>query len=240
MPPAKIKTSKHRKTTPNDSRASSSTRNAKSKPDYTVKPEPQEVSIPKVSAPYLTPEVLQELWEIWKSDPRVPTAASRRAWAVSRNANPRRIHHWFYIRKKTGNPISDETYELSLESRAVPVVLEARKELASPSPSPSLVCSDMTDVDPPSDDTLVADYSLHEDVFYMPPRSYAMPSPSASPAISTSHEPTKGHAYMRYYSQESSVSRPVTPEAIQVDEQKADCNKCVNRLHSFGPSLQQR
>ncbi|KAG2130868.1 hypothetical protein DEU56DRAFT_704087, partial [Suillus clintonianus] len=69
--------------------------------------------------PFLTPAVRDELWAIWQSDPRIPTIASRRAWAASRNVSPMRVDHWFNARKaqakKVGQPIANETYELSLE-----------------------------------------------------------------------------------------------------------------------------
>ncbi|KAJ8593648.1 hypothetical protein M405DRAFT_714352, partial [Rhizopogon salebrosus TDB-379] len=93
----------------------------KSKAYYAIKPEHQESksSTQKAWVPRLSPAVLQELWAIWKSDPRVPTVDSRRAWAASRNTSLTHVHHWFYIRKrkakKAGKPISNDTYELSLE-----------------------------------------------------------------------------------------------------------------------------
>ncbi|KAG2153220.1 hypothetical protein DEU56DRAFT_707269, partial [Suillus clintonianus] len=66
--------------------------------------------------PNLTPSNLEELWEIWISDPRIPTRASRHAWAASRNISPVRVDGWFRARKarakKVGQPISNETYQL--------------------------------------------------------------------------------------------------------------------------------
>ncbi|KAG1723124.1 uncharacterized protein EDB91DRAFT_1040186, partial [Suillus paluster] len=66
--------------------------------------------------PHLTPSDLEELWAIWLSDPRIPTRASRHAWAASRNISPIRIDYWFRSRKtkakKLGQPIANETYEL--------------------------------------------------------------------------------------------------------------------------------
>ncbi|KAG2070601.1 hypothetical protein BDR04DRAFT_987300, partial [Suillus decipiens] len=73
----------------------------------------------KTPAPHITPVARQELWNIWNADPRVPTVASRHAWAVSRNVSPLRVDQWFCSRrskaKKLGQPISSDTYELSLE-----------------------------------------------------------------------------------------------------------------------------
>lgn len=69
----------------------------------------------------LLPVHLLELRAIWKEDQRVPSAASRRAWAISRNANPTLVNNWFHRRraaaKRAGKPITRESYELSLESR---------------------------------------------------------------------------------------------------------------------------
>lgn len=216
----------------------------KSKAYYAIKPEIQELISPtqKVPAPYLTPAVRQELWAIWKSEPRVPTVASRYAWAVSRNADPTRVHHWFCSRrrcaKEAGQLISHETYELSLEPRAVPVTLEAKKDIISPTSSSSSwpVCySKMTDVDLSSDDTLVsfgADCSQDKNQCYVPNRYSLSPAlsvmyaPTVTPTPTVTPEHMEGHAYMRHYAQES---RTLTPEAIDSDEQKANCNKYAPR-----------
>ncbi|KAI6157361.1 hypothetical protein BKA82DRAFT_3945035, partial [Pisolithus tinctorius] len=67
----------------------------------------------------LLPIHLLELWAIWKEDQRVPSVASRRAWAISRNANPTLVSSWFHRRKaaakRAGEPIAPTSYELSLE-----------------------------------------------------------------------------------------------------------------------------
>lgn len=69
----------------------------------------------------LSPVHLLELRAIWKEDQRVPSVASRRAWAISRNANPTLVNSWFHRRraaaKRAGEPITLESYELTLESR---------------------------------------------------------------------------------------------------------------------------
>ncbi|KAG2034703.1 hypothetical protein BDR03DRAFT_826045, partial [Suillus americanus] len=74
---------------------------------------------PKAPFPCITLAARKELWVIWKSDPRVPTVASRHAWAASRNVSALRVDHWFGARKsrakKLGQPISNDSYELSLE-----------------------------------------------------------------------------------------------------------------------------
>ncbi|KAG1746390.1 hypothetical protein EDB19DRAFT_1605066, partial [Suillus lakei] len=72
----------------------------------------------KAPLPHLTPSDLEELWAIWISDPRIPTRASRHAWAASRNISPVRVDGWFWARKskakKVGKPLTNETYALSL------------------------------------------------------------------------------------------------------------------------------
>ncbi|KAI6026428.1 hypothetical protein BKA83DRAFT_4050705, partial [Pisolithus microcarpus] len=64
----------------------------------------------------LSPVHLLELRAIWKEDQRVPSVASRRAWAISRNANPTLVNSWFHRRraaaKRAGEPITLESYEL--------------------------------------------------------------------------------------------------------------------------------
>ncbi|KAG1727014.1 hypothetical protein EDB19DRAFT_1596807, partial [Suillus lakei] len=85
----------------------------KSKAYYAIKSKPREdrSPSPKVPVPHITLAARQELWVIWKSDPRVPTIASRHAWAASRNVSPFRVDHWFGARKskakKVGQPISN-------------------------------------------------------------------------------------------------------------------------------------
>ncbi|KAI6044607.1 hypothetical protein EDC04DRAFT_2528126, partial [Pisolithus marmoratus] len=63
---------------------------------------------------------LLELRAIWREDQRIPSVASRRAWAISRNADPTLVNSWFHRRKaaakRAGEPIAPESYELSLES----------------------------------------------------------------------------------------------------------------------------
>ncbi|KAG2338720.1 hypothetical protein BDR05DRAFT_968867 [Suillus weaverae] len=180
----------------------------RSKAYYAIKSKPQEdrSPSPKATVPYITLAAREELWVIWKSDPRVPTIASRHAWAASRNVSPLRVDQWFCSRKsqakKLGQPISNDSYELSLEPRAVPVKHEVQREPLSPSPA----CSDKTDINSPSDDTLVS-FGAHS--------SDASPR-SSVPALSMTPEPTRGNLYLLHEVQNSSpVSRTliVTPEA---------------------------
>lgn len=87
--------------------------------------------------------VLEELWSIWRADPRVPSVKSRRSWAISRNATPRLVDNWFLRRKtcakKAGQPIPNGSYDLPLdwpvapqrEQSATPVEPEAAPFLPS-------------------------------------------------------------------------------------------------------------
>ena len=107
----------------------------------------------------LTSSVLEELWSIWRTDPRVPSVRSRRSWAISRNANPRLVDHWFCRRrtcaKKAGQPISDETYDLPLDPGLL--IAPKREESVEPGFDPF---SDL-----PSDDTLALVYPPDDDDF---------------------------------------------------------------------------
>jgi hypothetical protein len=68
--------------------------------------------------------VLEELWSIWKANPRVPSIESRRLWAASRNASPHLVDSWFLRRrtgaKKADQPLLDGSYDLSLDQPAAP------------------------------------------------------------------------------------------------------------------------
>jgi hypothetical protein len=68
----------------------------------------------------LSPVHLQELWDEWKSENRVPTVASRRAWAAARKVSPHHVHSWFSRRKtqanKAGRTLAEGTYVLSVGS----------------------------------------------------------------------------------------------------------------------------
>ncbi|KAG2140499.1 uncharacterized protein EDB93DRAFT_1161480 [Suillus bovinus] len=191
--------------------------NPKSKAYYAIKSKFQEdrdeSPPPKVPIPHIPRAAREELWVIWKSDPRVPTVASRHAWAVSRNISPLRVDQWFSNRKsqakKQGRPISSDSYELSLKPRAVPVTLEVKRELLSPSPA----CSDRTDVDSPSD-TLVTFGAYGSDSSCVSLRSSvsALSMRSSVSTLSMAPEPTQGNLYLLHDVQNSSpVSRTLTP-----------------------------
>jgi hypothetical protein len=73
----------------------------------------------KSTTPTIPPHVIFELLTLWSSDPRVPSADSRRKWSALRQVDPLKIGGWFSRKKtaakKAGNPISEDTYELSLD-----------------------------------------------------------------------------------------------------------------------------
>lgn len=190
---------------------------------YAIKSNPQEARSPspKASVPHMTLAAREELWAIWRSDPRVPTIASRHAWAASRNVSLIRVDQWFSSRKskakKSGQPVSNDSYELSLEPRAVPVDIEVKRELLSPSPS----FSDNTDINPPSDDTLVSFGAHGSDASYMSSRSSVT-------ALSMTPEPTQGNSYLLHEAlNPSPVSRTLTPETH--GEKDASCSKDLHR-----------
>jgi hypothetical protein len=82
------------------------------------------IARPRQAKERLQNSVLEELWSIWRADPRVPSIISRRSWAISRNANPRLVDSWFLRRKtcakKAGQPIPDGLYDLPLNPPIVP------------------------------------------------------------------------------------------------------------------------
>jgi len=99
----------------------------------------------------LSPVHLLELKAIWKEDKRVPSIASRRAWAVSRNSNLTSVVNWFSRKiraaKLAGEPIPQGSYELPLESYIVhlsplPVIRELDFGLSSDDTRPSLGLGD--------------------------------------------------------------------------------------------------
>lgn len=98
----------------------------------------------------LKSSVLEELWSIWRADPRVPSVKSRRSWAISRNANPRLVDHWFLRRKtcakKAGQPIPDGSYDLPLD----PPIAPKREQCATPTEPELEAVPDLR-----SDDTLI-------------------------------------------------------------------------------------
>ncbi|KAJ3550480.1 hypothetical protein NMY22_g462 [Coprinellus aureogranulatus] len=66
----------------------------------------------------LTGVYSDELNSIWAKDLRIPSIASRKAWAVARGLNPTSVHNWWYRRrpkaKKLRIRIPSGTYELEV------------------------------------------------------------------------------------------------------------------------------
>ncbi|KIL65285.1 hypothetical protein M378DRAFT_32591, partial [Amanita muscaria Koide BX008] len=64
----------------------------------------------------IPPVHLEELAAIWDADKRMPSASSRRAWALARRLRPDQVNNWFYRKKgaakKNGIVLPRETYEL--------------------------------------------------------------------------------------------------------------------------------
>lgn len=125
----------------------------------------------------LETSVLEELWSIWRADPRVPSIQSRRAWAIYHNANPRLVDSWFCRRrtgaKKAGQPIPGEPYDLPLD----PPIAPKREQSTTPT-EPELEAvpdlpSDDTLVYPPDDDYMDAssDTAFDEDLLVEPKRT---------------------------------------------------------------------
>ena len=73
---------------------------------------------PKPKFRALTGVYSDELNAIWASDPRIPTHASRKAWATARGLNPTSVHNWWYRRrpraKKLRIKIPNETYDMEV------------------------------------------------------------------------------------------------------------------------------
>jgi hypothetical protein len=73
---------------------------------------------PKPKFRPLTGIYSNELNAIWANDPRIPTPASRKAWATARGLNPTSVHNWWYRRrpqaKKLKIRIPNETYEMEV------------------------------------------------------------------------------------------------------------------------------
>jgi hypothetical protein len=175
-------------------------------------------STPQDPAPPLLPlAIREELWAIWKSDPRVPTVASRRAWAASRGVSYVRVDQWFSARKskakKAGEMISNDSYVLEV----VPVDIGVKRQFLSPSPS----FEDYTDVDLMSDDTLVSFGDCGSDVSYTSSRS-------SGTALSATPEPTQGNPYLRHEATNSELVSRTRAEETN-GKQDASYSKDLHR-----------
>lgn len=113
----------------------------------------------KPDATALSSEHINELKTIWKLNQRVPSLASRRAWAAARKIYPFLVHRWFASRKsyarQRDQTFSNETYELSVAAPVLPFTPSfdspsSSSELRSSSPMMSIYDDGCLD----SDDTL--------------------------------------------------------------------------------------
>lgn len=75
-------------------------------------------SPPKRKYRLITGIYSEQLNDIWAKDQRIPSHASRKAWAVARGLNPQSVHNWWYRRrpraKKLKIRIPSGTYELEV------------------------------------------------------------------------------------------------------------------------------
>lgn len=142
-----------------------------------------------------------ELGAIWDSDQRIPSAASRRAWALARNLNPTNVHKWWcrqrMLVKKSRSRMPQGTYELpvgtppvievKLEETKVDICAPGDGSEAGGSPRPDALGADNLG----SDDTLVDAIASNVKI-----------------------EPRKGaytRAYARLFSSPGLISRPSSP-----------------------------
>ena len=90
----------------------------------TFKTESRPVAVPAPQQNRIPPVYLEELAAIWEANKRMPSAASRRAWARARNLIPAKVNNWWYRKKttakKNGIFVPEETYELPIGIPPIP------------------------------------------------------------------------------------------------------------------------
>ncbi|CAA7266179.1 unnamed protein product [Cyclocybe aegerita] len=84
----------------------------------------------------------EELSSAWEANRRIPTHASRRAWAEARNLDARNVHNWWYRRRKLAKRwrISIPRDQYDIDVGTPPTIPEAEPK-----------------VEPPTDGALLAD-----------------------------------------------------------------------------------
>ncbi|KAF6759425.1 hypothetical protein DFP72DRAFT_134905 [Ephemerocybe angulata] len=101
---------------------------ARSRPEPTSKVAKPTNRKPKPTYKRLTANHFAQLHAIWDADRRIPTVASRRAWANARGVNPDNVHGWWSRRaqkaKAMGIECSREAYDMEVGD----VEPEAREE----------------------------------------------------------------------------------------------------------------
>lgn len=79
----------------------------------------------------IAPVHFEELSNIWETDRRIPTRASRNAWSLARNLNPINVNSWWYRRRVVAQKfrikIPRDSYELDVGTP--PLVVGKLKEL---------------------------------------------------------------------------------------------------------------
>ena len=124
---------------------------------------------PSLRQPRLTPRTRAELHQLWSDKKMVPTIASRREWCKIRGIPVDRVSGWFIQRKcndkKAGKPVSEETYDLSLD---IPDYILAER-------NDSIFTRRLDTPAPDSDDTLVTSSppALHGDPQARNKRAYS-------------------------------------------------------------------
>lgn len=109
---------------------------------------------------------LDELAKIWDGDRRIPTIASRRAWALARGLKPSTVHSWWSRRKQVARRarqrVPSGTYELPVGTPPVikqeepPAPVGLTEDRASTAMQEDDAGSGtVSSSDPPSSDTLV-------------------------------------------------------------------------------------
>ncbi|KAF8148282.1 hypothetical protein B0H34DRAFT_269335 [Crassisporium funariophilum] len=100
-------------------------------PEKRTSPSPAPLASTQPTFNPIHPVHFDELNRIWDADRRIPSAISRREWALPRNLNPVNVHSWWYRRravaKKLRIKIPGATYELAVGEPPI-IVNEEEKE----------------------------------------------------------------------------------------------------------------
>lgn len=96
-----------------------------------IKTEPQQAEPERTFQPMALVHY-DELSAIWPADRRIPSVASRRAWALARNLKPDVVHRWWYRRrlvaKRARLTIPKDSYELDIGTPPTLVVVVKDEE----------------------------------------------------------------------------------------------------------------
>ncbi|KAF6745831.1 hypothetical protein DFP72DRAFT_1153217 [Ephemerocybe angulata] len=89
---------------------------------------PTTSTIPKPPTTTLTPAHFARLSAIWALDRRIPTPASRAAWAAARSLYPEKVHKWWYRCRARAKKMEIEIPEGSYEMEVGDVEAEEEEE----------------------------------------------------------------------------------------------------------------